>query len=173
MAGCSGKALVPTDAGSDSPADSVNPTSAIQACGGSVTATGTTPAGTFQASEVSARYGACDAVLVTIGDQLDQLSLSFSIALHIADGGTVAAGTETVIANLQDNRGHTTSTFTTEMTSADDVYAREAVDAGLLDGGIQGRITGNFTLSQDGFAITGTFSTPYCQLTLLPQLCAD
>jgi hypothetical protein len=173
LAGCTGKPLTPTDAGGDGLAGTVNPTAAIEPCGGSVEATGATPAGTFNATMVSARFGACDSVLVTIGDQTEQLSLSFSVALHTADGGTVATGTQTVIADLHDNRGRTTSTLTSETTSADDVYAREAVDAGPLDGGIQGQIAGTFKLSQDGFAIAGAFSTPYCQLNLLPTLCTD
>ena len=171
-AGCTDKSLTPTDAGSDGPR-TVNPTAAIQPCGGSVTATGTTPEGTFTGTMVSSRYGACDSVLVTIGDPTDQLSLSFSVQLHTADGGTVATGTETVIVDLHDNQGRTTSTLTTETTSADDVYARESLDGGAPDGGPQGQIAGTFKLSQDGFSIEGTFSTPYCQLNLLPQLCTD
>ena len=85
--------------------------------------------------------------------------LALSATLPFADGGaSIAPGTIPTTATLSAPPSHSILMTTGTMTVA-------AADVPWVDGGTPG-ITGAFALSNDGFSMTGTFSAPYCFVSI-------
>ena len=131
-------------------------------CGGTVEATGTTPAGTFTASTIWAQYYPCGIdVSFSIRDA-GGLSLQLRSRVRLADGGAdLAMETDTANATLT-APAPSPSTWMTSGTvtiASGNNPGRYDYDAGTRPG-----ITGTFALTDDGFSLSGSFSTPYCWL---------
>jgi hypothetical protein len=132
----------------------------IYTCGGVVSATGSTPAGAFAADAVGATVNPCAGFIsVALADDAHIASVVLGIPYPVPDAGTeVPLGDVSVTATLVSDAflpSEPSTAGTVDVTAAD--YPEVAGDAGP-----PGHIAGSFTLAQDGFSLTGTFSTSYC-----------
>jgi hypothetical protein len=157
--GCSGGSLTNAD-GSSTVSLSPAP------CGGTVAATGTTPAGSFDGTLLSTIYDGCmNGVGVWIGDASSGLVFTVWAPFRTTDGGApIVPGDAAARGELDRSQppaviARTSGTMT--VTAADFLPS---------DATLGGQVNGSFQFSQDGFALSGTFSSPYCRhLTL----CSD
>lgn len=135
-------------------------------CGGTVTATGTTPAGAFDGTLMSTMYDGCtNGVGVWIGDATHGLLFTFSAPYQTTDGGApVVPGDATARGELDSAQPPAVLARTSGTVSV------TAADFLAGDAGLSGQVTGSFQFSQDGFALSGTFSSPYCRHM---TLCSD
>jgi hypothetical protein len=139
-----------------------DPPTEPQGCGGTVSASGGSPLGTFTGSsvEVSVVF-VCRRLNVVIVDGTTGRRLAFALLPASDGGGGFFGGSQTVTAVLTDPSGVSrTSSATVDVTMADDPFTGHSVDVQPA-----GQIDAMFSLSQDGFSITGSFATPYCIAT--------
>ena len=130
-------------------------------CGGSVSAAGTTPAGAFEGTLVSALYDGCgDAVEVLIGDASRGLVFTVSAPYHRTND-TIVPGDLAAMGEL--DRRQPPAVVARPVGTLTVI----AADFLPIDAPLAGQIQGTFQFTQDGFALSGTFSSPYCRhLTL-------
>jgi hypothetical protein len=135
-------------------------------CGGTVTATGTTPAGSFAGTLVSAMYDDCsNGVAVFIGDNAGGLIFTFSAPYQTTDGGApIIPGDAAAHGELDSVQPPTVLARTSGTVNV------TAADYLPTDAGLSGQVSGSFQFSQDGFGLSGTFSSPYCRHM---TLCSD
>jgi hypothetical protein len=165
--GCHASQLQPSsDASFDGPGDFVSgadgppPFLPLQSCGGTVTGSGTSPTGAFSAGSVYAVVVACSSeVEIFVYDAAGYARLTFTFS-YTSDAGTVdPSGLQAANAYFDGPpRGArlVTSAGSVDVTTATDPAA--GVDAGVA----WGMIGGTFSAPNDGLAISGSFSTPYC-----------
>jgi hypothetical protein len=149
--------IAPTDVAADS--STRHPFLPLQTCGGSIQASGTSPAGEFVAGSVhvavSLHCGGVKVVLYDLGGS-SRIELDNPLA---TDGGvgsllgkrtvdTFFTGPPTFVAQL--------TSAVIEVTGADDPLT--GADAGIP----WGMIHGTFALTNDGFSLSGSFESPYC-----------
>ena len=166
LLGCSSSPQSQTDGGSDSvdaPHEvgveiGVDASIEARTCGGSVTSSGSTPAGAFGGTNVYLRVVfVCRRVEVTIVDQATGASLAFSLSPS-TDGGTPSLlGSQTVPSTFTGGGPNVTTSALVNVTMADDPF-----DAGATSAPPAGELAATFTLSPDGFSVSGSFSSPYC-----------
>jgi hypothetical protein len=147
----------------------------VATCGGSVTMIGATPLGAFAAtaarSEIAVDSAICKAgINIRIADDVAGLILELTIAAWPVDGGhTLVLGERTVPALLFRIRNGPATTSMTTIAAMD----LTAADAGALSicgehlydpssASLTGALSATIALSQDGFALTGTVTLPYC-----------
>ena len=148
----------PLDA-SDAGVSADSPSAPLMGCGGTVEATGSTPLGAFRAEVVRVSYFPCGPIVTVSMQSPAKQVLALSATLPFADGGaSIAPGTISTTATLSAPPSHSILMTTGTMTVA-------AADVPWVDGGTPG-ITGAFALSNDGFSMTGTFSAPYCFVSI-------
>jgi hypothetical protein len=153
--GCSKKSGGPTDAGNDG----VSPP---QGCGGTITASGTTPSGPFTAESVSVVYDCGNRIVVSAGDAAHGLVIVASAALSLADGGMQVVAGDLAATGELDSLGSSAVLARTSGT-----LTVTAADYLAADAGVGGQATGSFSFMQDGFSLTGQFSSPYCRHVVL------
>jgi hypothetical protein len=158
-AGCS-------SGGSKNQSDGPTVTLSPAPCGGTVTATGTTPAGAFEGTLMSTMYDGCsNGVGVWIGDTTNGLLFTFSAPYQTTDGGApIVPGDATARGELDRVQPPTVLARTSGTVSV------TAADFLPGDAALGGQVSGSFQFSQDGFALSGTFSSPYCRRM---TLCGD
>ena len=150
----SGCVVRPLD-GIDAGVSAEPPSAPLMGCGGTVDATGSTPLGAFRAEVVRVTYFRCGPSATVSMESTDKQVLALGATLPFGDGGpSIAPGPISTIATLSAPPSHsilrTTGTLTVD-----------AADVPGVGGGTPG-MTGTFALSNDGFSMTGMFSTPYC-----------
>jgi hypothetical protein len=167
LLGCSGTSASNEDGGGDGV--SISGDGALEgwkdaaiearACGGTVDASGTTPSGAFDGTDVHLRVVfVCRRVDVTITDLTTGGVLAFSVRPS-SDGGVLSlVGQQTVTAAFA-ARG---STATTTMATVNVTMADDPFTGGNANAQPTGHMEGTFTLAQDGFSVSGSFSSPYC-----------
>ena len=129
-----------------------------RACGGTVTAIGNAPAGRFGGTDVHLRVVfVCRRVDVTITDLGTGAVLAFSMRPSVDGGALSLVGSQTVTATYVAGGSSITTPAAVNVTVADDPFG-----AGPTDAAPAGHMEASFTLSQDGFSISGSFSSPYC-----------
>ena len=135
-------------------------------CGGTVTASGTTPAGAFDGTLVTAMYDGCsNGVAIWIGDAANGLVFNFSAAYQTTDGGApIVAGDAAARGEL--DRANPPAVLA-RTSGTVDVIAADFLPA---EATLSGQVSGTFVFSQDGFALSGTFASPYCRHM---TLCSD
>jgi hypothetical protein len=135
-------------------------------CGGTVTAIGTTPAGAFDGTLVTAMYDGCsNGVAIWIGDAANGLIFNFSAPYQTTDGGApIVPGDAAARGEL-------------DRANPPSVVARtsglvDVITADILpgDAALSGQVSGTFVFAQDGFDLSGTFASPYCRHM---TLCGD
>jgi len=130
------------------------PASTSAPCQGTVDASGMTPMGRFSAASIGV-YTNCSTIQVSLFDGCSGASLGLVIPYSVDSG----VGQQSVRANLLPPNGGplTSSSGTIDISELGD-------PRGLLSGTGQpsGQLTATFTLQQDGFSISGSFSSPYC-----------
>jgi len=128
-----------------------------RACGGTVDAKGGTPSGAFGGTDVHLRVVfVCRRIDVTVTDLTTGDVLAFSLRPSV-DGGVLSlVGQQVVTAAFAAGGTTLTTTTTVNVTMADDPFA------GNANAPPTGHMEGTFTLAQDGFSISGSFSSPYC-----------
>ncbi|HEY7370742.1 MAG TPA: hypothetical protein VIF57_01095 [Polyangia bacterium] len=133
-------------------------------CGGTVETTGTTPAGPFTASTVWAEYYPCGIDITLWIHDGSAFALQLVARVQLADGGanleTEAVAAKAKLFALAPSTGDWTTSGTLTITSANNPYNYD-YDAGTRPG-----IAGTFALSDDGFSLSGSFSTPYCAFSI-------
>ena len=123
-------------------------------CQGTINASGTTPIGPFSATSVSV-YANCSTVPVSLFDSCSAASLTLVLP-GSADAGL---GQQSVRANLIQPSSQTVIVTTATV----DLSEHGAPPGGGGGSGQAGdRWTGTFTLDQDGFSVSGSFSSPTC-----------
>lgn len=158
VVGCGGKSSAPTDASSSA----FLPT---PSCGGSAQVTGTTPQGYFSGDEIT--------VIATLGT-------GTSIAVVVADSGSGALltwqtnwPTSTGAANLTPINESNDATFTsplgmgilTSMVPGTVDVLRATNPAAASDAGRGGQIEENVVFSTGSLQLSGSLTSPYCQIT--------
>jgi hypothetical protein len=135
-------------------------------CGGTVTAVGTTPVGSFAGTLVSAMYDGCsNGVTVLIGDESNGLLFTVSAPYQTTDGGApIVPGDAAARGELDRADPPAVLARTSGM------VAVTAADFLAADATLSGQVSGTFVFSQDGFALSGTFASPYCRHM---TLCGD
>lgn len=131
-------------------------------CGGTVEATGTTPAGTFTASTIWAKYYPCGVDITLVVRDTGGLSLQLVSRVQLADGGADLV-VQTDMAKVKLSApAPSSSTWTTSGA----ITISSGNNPGLYDydAGTRPGVAGTFTLNTDGFSLSGSFSTPYCWL---------
>jgi hypothetical protein len=125
-------------------------------CGGSVDATGQSPDGPFVGSVVYVSFtDTCQAIFVSVYDVSQPLWSSFDMALPTgAEAGMDLNLNGTTVDVVFGGAALQTSAVV-DVTASDPFAAPDA-------GGSWGSVQGTFSLSLDGFSITGSFSSPYC-----------
>jgi hypothetical protein len=131
-----------------------------RSCGGTVSSTGTTPLGAFGATDVSLEVGfICRSVSVLLTDKAAGTYVVFSL-VPSSDGGAFSFlgqhRRDATASRIQGGPVFPTKAMV-DVTVSDDPFTGSAPDAHPT-----GRLEATFTLSQDGFALTGSFSSPYC-----------
>jgi hypothetical protein len=167
--GCSRSALSQRDAAQDHSADTqavdasdVLPTS----CDGSVSLTGTSPEGAFSAvfvnMTVSTATLQCQPGVHFIVSDNNGAQLLFVVPPGPSDPSAIPLGKQTIsVLFAGTSNAPVTTTATVDVTAADPPpFALCDQSAGLWPN--TGRIALQVTLSQDGFAIAGNVSAPYC-----------
>lgn len=149
------QADVMTDLKTNADADSI-----VASCGGAVGSAGTTPLGSFGATDVSLEVVfICRAVTVVITDKSSGTYLVFSL-VPSSDGGSFSflgqQRRDATVSSIQGGPVFPTKVMV-DVTVSDDPFTGSVADAHPT-----GRLEATFTLSQDGFALTGSFSSPYC-----------
>jgi hypothetical protein len=178
IAGCGSKKGSPADAAVDTTVDvapeSIDDTAADTvaadrptdvtvpqpSCGGTVTGSGSTPSGVFNATDVNVKViFTCNAINVAISDA--SAAKQLSLALHpSADGGAdTIIGSHDVTAVFTAFQGGSivTTTATLVVSAIGDPFAGTPDNpqpTGTLDA--------TFALDRDGFTLSGSFSSPYC-----------
>jgi hypothetical protein len=165
VAGCGGKSQ-PSDAAADRPGAN---------CGGTIDVSGTSPEGPFAATsvyaEVSINSSTCNqGLLFIVGDAATGSSFMFRLRVDSGDGGApVPLGKTSAIVAFAGRSNNDAGLFqaTTgailEVTAADaPPFARcEQALGDPIDLGT-GNVAMTIMMTQDGFAMTGTLSTPFC-----------
>lgn len=135
-------------------------------CGGTVTASGMTPAGAFEGTLVTAMYDGCsNGVAIWIGDVASGLVFNFSAPYQTTDGGAPIVPAETEARGELDRADPPAVLART--TGLVDVVTADFLPA---DATLSGQVNGTFVFPQDGFLLSGTFASPYCRHM---TLCSD
>jgi hypothetical protein len=170
--GCSGKSQ-PADAAVDHPGAN---------CGGTVDVTGTSPEGPFTATavyaQVSINSSSCrQGFEFFVGDAATGSAFEFQLRVDSADGGAPVPLGKTSATVLFSGRYSTdaglfqaTTGATIDITAADSPpFARcEQAQGDPIKLGT-GNIAMTIMMTQDGFAMTGTLSTPFCSCSTCPD----
>ena len=158
VAGCGSKSSTPADA-------STSTSLPAPSCGGTGEVTGTTPTGYFtgNAITVQATLGGSTSIAVFVADSVTGGLLSWSTSWPSVDGG----------ANLAPTGGPIDATFTLPMGmgtlatmvpgTVDVVSATNPAAASAAGHG--GQIEENVGFSTSDFQLSGTLTSPYCQIT--------
>ena len=151
-------------------------------CGGTVDVTGTSPDGPFTATsvyaQVSINSSSCRQGLeFFVGDAATGSAFQFQLRVDTVDGGAPVPLGKTSATVLFSGRYSTdaglfqaTTGATIDITSADPPpFARceQALGDPINLG--TGNIAMTIMMTQDGFAMTGTLSTPFCSCTACPD----
>ena len=135
-------------------------------CGGTVDATGTTPDGPFVAASIWARYDFCTGgdLYAVLRDASDRPLQLVSRLPPPPDGGTeIVPQTVAVAATLVPADGSAATTTTGKLTIV-------SANVPWTADGAAGGLTATFDLTNDGFSLAGSFSSPYCWVD---DLCSD
>jgi hypothetical protein len=164
-AGCGGKSQ-PSDAAADRPGAN---------CGGTVDVSGSSPEGPFAATsvyaEVSINSSTCNqGLLFIVGDAATGSAFMFRMRVDSADGGApVPLGKTSAIVAFSGRSNNDAGLFQATTGAIVDVTAADAPPFATCEQALGDPIklgTGNVamtvTMTQDGFAMTGTLSTPFC-----------
>ena len=130
-------------------------------------ATGTTPRGSFSATDIFLEtVFPCRRVDVYVTDWGSGNLLGFSVLKSGMGPPANLVGTQSGSATLSPIGGGTLmlTTVDVNVTSADDPFATGASDAQPM-----GRMEATFALTQNGFSITGSFSSAYCSARMCQQ----
>ena len=159
VVGCGGQSSAPTDASSSAflPAPS---------CGGSAQITGTTPAGYFTGDEITvvATIGSSTSVAVSVGDSGSGALLTWQTSWPTSLGA----------ANLTPINEPVNAIFTAPVSKASTLAAQLPgnVDvssatnpAAASDAGRGGQLEANVAFSTVDFELSGSATSPYCQIT--------
>lgn len=162
---CRSKGASPIDSGADV-ARGGSPDAGLSC--GTVQAAGTTPTGAFAASRITAQTngnltaGCPDfTARITVYDDNATTSLTFAITVARvqSDSGVVTGPSSPAFSYV--SNGNTIRTSGTV-----NVIAADAPPGVVLDASAPiGHVEGTFSLSQDGFSLSGAFSTTYCMLS--------
>jgi len=148
----------------DGPRSDVGPP--MPSCGGTVTTTGSTPLGAFDATDVNVQViFTCNSIDVRISDVAIARQLSFS--LHPAAAAAAAdAGADSILGSQTSNAALTSFQTGGSLLATTAVVTVQAVGDPFggtpANPGPSGTLQATFTLDQDGFALSGSFSSPYC-----------
>ena len=170
--GCGGKSQ-PSDGAVDHPGAN---------CGGTVDVTGTSPDGPFTATsvyaQVSINSSSCRQGLeFFVGDAATGSAFEFQLRVDTVDGGAPVPLGKTSATVLFSGRYSTdaglfqaTTGATIDITAADSPpFARcEQAQGDPIKLGT-GNIAMTIMMTQDGFAMTGTLSTPFCSCSTCPD----
>lgn len=127
-----------------------------------MTGGGAGPAGAFSASAIEATLGAGGSPYrftfwITDTDARESILLQ---APPLRDGGAeVFLGVHTTSATVYSTRACTTIAATGE------IRITGGTDPDTAFAGATGTIAGTFSIAGSGYAITGSFETPYCRFT--------
>ena len=171
-AGCGGKSH-PSDAAADRPGAN---------CGGTIDVSGTSPEGPFTATsvyaQVSINSSSCRQGLVFIvGDAVTSSAFTFTLRIDTVDGGApVPLGKTSATVAFSGRSNTDAGLFQATTTAIVDVTAADSPPFGRCEQAFGDPIalgTGNVamtvTMTQDGFAMTGTLSTPFCSCSTCPD----
>jgi len=168
-AGCGGKSP-PSDAAVEHPPAN---------CGGAVDVTGSSPQGPFTATslyaEVSIKSPACSQGLqFIVGDRAS--GSAFAFYLRIDDRTVVPLGETLAIVDFSGAHDTDTGLFQATTTATIDVTAADLPPFATCEQALgdpvnlgSGNIAMTIAMSQDGFDLTGTLSTPYCSCRACPD----
>jgi hypothetical protein len=133
-------------------------------CAGSVETTGTTPADPFAASTIWAEYYPCGIDVTLWIHDAGAFALQLVARVQVADGGAdLEPGAVTAKARLfalAPSSGDWSTSATLTITSANNPYGYD------YDAGTRPAMAGTFALTDDGFSLSGSFSTPYCAFSI-------
>jgi hypothetical protein len=170
--GCGGKSQ-PSDGGVDHPGAN---------CGGTVDVTGTSPEGPFTGTsvyaQVSINSSSCRQSLeFLVGDAATGSAFEFQLRVDTVDGGApVPLGKTSAIVAFSGRSNNDAGLFqattgaTIDITAADSPpFARcEQALGDPIDLGT-GNIAMTIMMTQDGFTMAGTLSTPFCSCSACPD----
>ena len=160
VVGCGSKSITPTDASKDLSAFLPTPS-----CGGSGQVTGTTPIGYFtgNAITVHATLGGGTSIAVFVADSGTGALLTWLMDWQPFDGGANL----TPIDESDDATFTSTSgmgTLATMVPGTVDVLSATN-PAAASDAGHGGQIEEDVAFSTSGFDLSGSLTSPYCQIT--------
>jgi hypothetical protein len=171
-AGCGGKSQ-PADADADHPGAN---------CGGTINVSGTSPEGPFTATSVfalvSINSSTCNQGLeFIVGDAATGSAFMFQLRVDSADGGApVPLGRTSAAIAFSGRSNNDAGLFQATTTAIVDITAVDAPPFATCEQALGDPIdlgTGNvaltITMTQHGFAMTGTLSTPFCSCSACPD----
>lgn len=148
--------------GKQDTSDSCSPLSfrPAQPCGGSVQGSGAVPTGTFSATEIEAHLGSQGSpqrLTLFINDATVDATIVLQMPLLQDGGSEIFFGDHEATARFYSLPTCTmiSTTGRIGITSGD--------DPDTAFGMASGTVAGTFSLSADGFSVTGSFQTPYCR----------
>jgi hypothetical protein len=124
-------------------------------CGGTATATGTSPLGTFSAGKIDITYY-CGTIYVTVSDATGDARLTVAFPYAAGALGERSAGVTFNGPPRGDPLVQTTGSVTISAIS-DPLPTR---DASIASG--WGMVEGTFSVASGCLSITGSFASPYC-----------
>ena len=160
VVGCSSKSMTPTDASGDLSAFLPTPS-----CGGSAQVTGTTPIGYFNgdAITVHATLGGGTSIAVFVADSGTGALLTWLTDWQPSDGGAnLTPIDKSTDATFMSTSGM--STLATMVPGTVDVLSATN-PAEAFDAGHGGQIKEAVAFSTSEFDLSGSLSSPYCQIT--------
>jgi hypothetical protein len=170
--GCGGKSQ-PSDAGAGHPGAS---------CGGTINVSGTSPEGPFTATsvfvQVSIYSSTCNQGLeFIVGDAATGSAFIFQLRVDSADGGApIRLGKTSATTQFSGRSNNDAGLFQATTTAMVDITAADSPPFATCEQAVGDPIdlgTGNVALTlmmtQDGFAMTGTLSTPFCSCSTCPD----
>jgi hypothetical protein len=170
--GCGGKSQA-SDAAVDHPGGS---------CGGTIDVSGTSPEGPFTATSVYAQVSidssTCrQGLAFIVGDAATGSAFIFEMRVDTVDGGApVPPGNTSATVAFSGRSNNDAGLFQATTTAIVDVTAADSPPFATCEQALGDPIrlgTGNvavtITMTQDGFAMSGTLSTPFCSCNACPD----